>query len=294
MKKFIKTNFDFTHTEVRGLTLLLILIVLVEFVRSNYPKWFPDAHYTNIRFTPFQKQWIDSLHQVDRLAFEKKRYKSAEEFERFEFNPNTLAEEGWVRLGFTSKQAASIVKLRNKGFRFKQKQDLKKIFCVSEKKYQDLEAFIRLDTKDENSVPKENKQHAAFAKLELNTSDSSGLLSIKGIGPFRASKIIRHRTRLGGFWSLNQLKEIKGFNDTLIADLSRYLTVDSMRINRIRINTIAPDELQKHPYCWYGVGKSIVNYRSKHGQFRSTDDLRKIYALKPEQIERLSHYLSFE
>ena len=101
-------------------------------------------------------------------------------------------------------------------------------------------------------------------------------------------------TPTGAGMVINQLKEIKGFDDTLIADLSRYLTVDSMRINRIRINTIAPDELQKHPYCWYGVGKSIVNYRSKHGQFRSTDDLRKIYALKPEQIERLSHYLSFE
>ncbi len=294
MKKFIKTNFDFTHTEVRGLTLLLILVVLAEFVRYNYSKWFPETHYTNIQFTPFEKRWIDSLQQVDRLEFERKRYKSPEEFERFVFNPNTLPEEGWARLGFSRKQAAAIVKLRNKGFRFKQKEDLKKLFCVTEKKYRELEALISLDAKDENIVSKENKQRPAFTKLELNTTDSVSLLRVKGIGPFRASKIIRHRTRLGGFWSLNQLKEIKGFDDTLITGLSRYLTVDSMRIIRIRINTITPEELQKHPYYWYGVGKSIVNYRSKHGQFRSTDDLRKIYALKPEQIERLAHYVSFE
>ena len=144
--------------------------------------------------------------------------------------------------------------------------------------------MISLDAKDENIVSKENKQRPAFTKLELNTTDSVSLLRVKGIGPFRASKIIRHRTRLGGFWSLNQLKEIKGFDDTLITGLSRYLTVDSMRIIRIRINTITPEELQKHLNCLYGVGKSIVNYRNKHGQFRSTDDSRKIYPLKPEPV----------
>lgn len=294
MKKFIKTNFYFNHTEVRGLTLLLILVLLAEFVRNNYSKWFPETHYTQIQFTPFEKRWIDSLQQADRLEFERKRYKSPEEIERFVFNPNTLSEEEWTRLGFSRKQAAAIVKLRNKGFRFKQKADLKKIFCVTEKKYRELEAYISLDEKNENIVPKKNKQGPAFTKFELNTIDSLDLLSLKGIGPFRASKIIRHRTRLGGFWSLNQLKEIKGFDDTLIASLSLYLTVDSMQITRIHINTITPEELQKHPYCWYGVGKSIVNYRSKHGQFRSTEDLRKIYALKPEQIERLAHYVSFQ
>lgn len=294
MKKFIKTNLYFTHTEVRGLTLLLILVGIAEFVRYNYPKWFPNAHYTSIQFTPFEKRWIDSLHHADRLEFDRKRYKTPEEIERFVFNPNTLPEEGWTRLGFSRKQAAAIVKLRNNGYRFKQKEDFKKIFCVTEKKYRELEAYIRLDEKDKNKVPKENKQIPVITKIELNTVDSIGLLRVKGIGPFRASKIIRHRTRLGGFWSMNQLKEIKGFDDTLIASLSLYLTADSMQITRIHINTITPEELQKHPYCWYGVGKSIVNYRSKHGHFRSINDLRKIYALKPDQIERLSHYLSFE
>jgi len=294
MKKFIKTNLYFTHTEVRGLTLLLILVGIAEFVRYNYPKWFPNAHCTSIQFTPFEKRWIDSLHHADRLEFDRKRYKSPEEFERFVFNPNTLSEGEWTRLGFSRKQAAAIVKLRNKGFRFKQKADLKKIFCVTEKKYRELEAYISLDEKNENIVPKKNKQDPAFTKLELNTIDSLDLLSLKGIGPFRASKIIRHRTRLGGFWSLNQLKEIKGFDDTLIASLSLYLTVDSMQITRIHINTITPEELQKHPYCWYGVGKSIVNYRSKHGHFRSAADLSKIYALSEEQRKKVIHYLRFE
>ena len=294
MKKFIKSHIDFSHTELRGLTLLLALVALLEFIRYNYPKWLPDKHYTSIQFTPFEKQWIDSLHQADQMEYERKRYKSPEEFEGFTFDPNTLPEQGWVRLGFTSKQAASIVKMRHKGFRFKKKEDLKKVFCINASKYEALEPYVHIDLANENSTQQKGKQGLAISKLELNTADSLDLLSLKGIGPFRASKIIRYRTRLGGFWELSQLKEIKGFDDTLLTNISLYLTVDSMQITRIRINTITPEELQKHPYCWYGVGKSIVNYRSKHGQFRSTADLHKIYALKPEQIERLSHYLSFE
>ena len=37
--------------------------------------------------------------------------------------------------------------------------------------------------------------------LELNTADSSALVRIRGIGPYYASKIIKYRQRLGGFYA---------------------------------------------------------------------------------------------
>jgi DNA uptake protein ComE-like DNA-binding protein len=42
------------------------------------------------------------------------------------------------------------------------------------------------------------------------------------------------------------------------------------------------------------VGKSIVNYRDQHGPFQSFGDFQKLYALNPEKIEILVHYITFE
>jgi competence protein ComEA len=294
MKKFIKSTLTFSHTEIRGLTLLLILLSIVEIIRYNYDNWFPDTSYLDIQFTPFEKAWIDSVQTAESLNYERKRYKFPHEFVGFPFDPNTLPQNDWVRLGFSEKQANAIVKIRNKGFKFRQKEDLKKLFCVNARKYAELEPFIVLNHQDADASTKKQRPEKPRLHYEINTVDSLQLISLKGIGPYRASKILKRRTQLGGYWSMQQLKEIKGFDDSLIVALNTYLTVDSTKIHRIKINQIAYEDLQSHPYCWYGVGKSIVTYRGKHGAFRSLADLHKIYALKPDQIERLSHYLSFE
>ena len=52
--------------------------------------------------------------------------------ESFRFNPNTVSNEDLQRLGFSPKQAASIVNYRLKGGRFRRKSDFAKSFVVSD------------------------------------------------------------------------------------------------------------------------------------------------------------------
>lgn len=106
--------------------------------------------------------------------------------------------------------------------------------------------------------------------------------------------ILKWRNRLGGFWSTEQLHEIRSLPDTLIQKIKPLCTVDSNYLKRFPINSATLEELQNHPYFWKGVGKSIVNYRSKHGPFRSAADLSKIYSLNDEQRGKVIHYLRFE
>ena len=44
--------------------------------------------------------------------------------------------------------------------------------------------------------------------IELNSADSTALVSIRDIGPYYANKILRYREQLGGFHATRQLKEI--------------------------------------------------------------------------------------
>src|SRR5665647_1059817 len=55
----------------------------------------------------------------------------------------------------------------------------------------------------------ENKR-ARVNRLDLNSADSLHLLEIPGIGPVFASRIIRYRTLLGGYYAVDQLREVYG------------------------------------------------------------------------------------
>ena len=51
----------------------------------------------------------------------------------FYFDPNTLDEAGWQKLGVNEKTISTILHYRNKGGRFRKAEDLKKIYSLSTK-----------------------------------------------------------------------------------------------------------------------------------------------------------------
>ena len=62
----------------------------------------------------------------------------------FPFNPNTITEDSLQLLGFSQRQAASIIKYRTKGGKFRVKRDFARMYVVDSAKYAGLEPFILL------------------------------------------------------------------------------------------------------------------------------------------------------
>ena len=62
----------------------------------------------------------------------------------FTFNPNTITQDSLQLLGFSQKQAASIIKYRTKGGKFRVKRDFAKMYVVDSAKYAALAPFILL------------------------------------------------------------------------------------------------------------------------------------------------------
>ena len=78
------------------------------------------------------------------------------------------------------------------------------------------------------------QQTIAWFKQIANSSD---LLFIKGIGPKRASRIIKYRNRLGGFKNINQLNEVYGIDSTVYINLiSNTILKEDSAINKINLN----------------------------------------------------------
>ncbi len=195
-------------------------------------------------------------------------------YESFAFDPNTVSVADLQRLGLSERQAQSIENYREKGGRFRSKADFQKMYVVSDTLFARLEPYIEI------------------AKLELNGADSTALVSLRGIGPWYARKILDYRDRLGGFVAPEQLLEIDGIDAERYAGFADGITVDASRICRLDLWHASDTVLARHPYLGPKGARSIVRYRELYDSTRWTlPDLATERVLSQENIEKLKKYI---
>lgn len=61
--------------------------------------------------------------------------------------------------------------------------------------------------------------------VNINTATVQELCTINGIGEKRAEAIVQYRQQIGGYTSVEQIKNIQGIGDSIYAQVSPYLTV---------------------------------------------------------------------
>lgn len=137
------------------------------------------------------------------------------------------------------------------------------------------------------------KSRASFL---LNKADSATLEALPGIGPVLASRIVRYREKLGGFYDPSQLQEVYGISDSLYLFLKDRLTLvtDSALLKKIDLNNASLETLGQHPYLRWEKAKHIVRYRQANGPFRTVSDLEKILALDSVTRQRFLPYVQLD
>jgi DNA uptake protein ComE-like DNA-binding protein len=133
-----------------------------------------------------------------------------------------------------------------------------------------------------------------FRKIELNTCDSSDLERLPGIGPVLSARIIKYRNLLGGFSSVNQLKEVYGLRDSTYLLIYSRVTADSSLIRKINVNSAGFNELNKHPYIERSEAQSILKFRELGGRIENVSILVEEKILTGDKALRIIPYLSFE
>ncbi|MFP5418001.1 MAG: ComEA family DNA-binding protein [Gammaproteobacteria bacterium] len=73
---------------------------------------------------------------------------------------------------------------------------------------------------------------SAFGAVNLNTATQSELESVKGLGPAKAKAIITYRESKGGFKSLDELDNVKGFSKDSIEKLKGELSVEPAKAKK--------------------------------------------------------------
>ena len=97
----------------------------------------------------------------------------------------------------------------------------------------DKESFTRKDPKDsvtyQRPVKIKETEH-----IVLNTADTTSLITIPGIGPYYARKIVQYGNRLGGYVSVDQLDEIDDFP----TEAKKYLVINNPTPKKLNINQL--------------------------------------------------------
>ena len=295
---FIRNWFRFMRSDRRGVLLLAGFIVLtitgqVVVDQIEVPSTYDDARFE--RLLACMEQDTVRISAIETPAG---------------FDPNTATADELKALGFNHFQSSNLWKYRQHGGRFFRAEDLLKIYGVDSSFY--LQVRDRIDiaplNEERESVwspadsgpalypgregGQERELPEGSTRVELNSADSLGLVSLRGIGPVFAARIIKYRALLGGFCSVSQLLEVYGFPEETFIALADKVFVDTTMIRKIRVNFADYSALIRHPYIDRDLVRALIDYRSKKGPYASQRQLHESVVIDSAKWSKLKFYLS--
>lgn len=233
----------------------------------------------------------------------------------FRFDPNTISQDSLQMLGFSYKQALAIIHYRDKGGRFRKKEDFSKMYTVSPQKYRELAPYIIIpQAKAQNSYsrssekvfpepPSENEkagskdsgsyfESKSKVYIDLNEADSAALISVRGIGPYFCKAILSYRKALGSYANIEQLLEIRGMDQEKFDRIKDQVFVHPAGIKKFSIAEADRNFLSRHPYIGAYNARGIELFIKSQGKEQCTlKNLCQNNILSPEDTLKLHPYI---
>jgi DNA uptake protein ComE-like DNA-binding protein len=297
-KQLIKDYFHFTRGERRGTLVLLFLILVL--LASNFflPKLWPESE---VDFSGFEEEIrkLEQEREIITLRRNKTDTISNEVGFLFSFDPNTITRTDLKLLGLNNRIVNTLIRYREAGGSFRVKDDFKKVYGVTDSVFTLLYPYIDIASGSETNTSHNKdysrvKSSSSATKLELNSADSITLLKLWGIGPVFASRIVKFRNILGGYYSLGQILEVYGLKQATFDTIKHFLSVDTTLITRMDLNRVTETQLVRHPYINAYYAKAIIRYRESEGRFDSVKDLLKYNLVPVHEYDRLHYYFKVQ
>lgn len=292
LKALIRNFFAFSKKETNGFLILLPLMALLIFSEPIYRYFFTRQKQD---FSKDEKK-LDSLVATlqDSVAT-----KPEQPVELKPFDPNRASADELISVGFSKELAKRLINYRTKGGKFVIKKDLLKLYGFDDKLYQRVYPYISLpESLTATALPSvqlSKKLNKEKTLIDLNQADTAQLKRVYGIGDKLSERIVKYREKVGGFVSIDQLKEVYGLDSTVVDDVKKDFFVSSaFQPKKIKINSAKQEELAGHPYINRALARTIEAYRFQHGKFNSMEDLAKVQLMKEETLQKLRPYVSFD
>ncbi len=299
---FFKEYFHFTKGEKIGTIVLLILIVVVLLLTFLLPGFIKNE---KVDFGDFEKE-IEAFKKsnagdtTNNLSGSLTSTENKEP-ELFSFNPNEITKEDLRRLGLDARVVNTWLKYREKGGSFRKKEDVKKIYGLTDSVYTILAPYILLPDNIRQKKPFDKKSvdikedqiaiHTNPSLIELNGSDTIELKRLPGIGSVFAARIVGYRELLGGYYKKEQLMEVYGLSPQTYNNVLTLINIDTNLIRKLDLNSSDFRDLLRHPYLNKYQTEAILQYRKLQDGFRNLNELIQNNLLPEEVYIKVLPYL---
>ena len=297
--------FYFSKKERRGIVFLLGMIVMIIGIWLVSPYLIEESDKdTNQESFEEMERFLAGIKIIEqqRNASFKKKEVVKRKVVLAPFEPNLADSIEFLQLGLPSFIAHNIIRYRQAGGKFATAEAFSRIYGITEEQFHTLEPYIYISESFQKKpdtlryAKVEKRDTLAFYKypegtlVDLNRADTTELKKIPGIGIGIAQAIVAYRNRLGGFYDVAQLQELKW----VTSDIQRWFKVENCPIHRINANKASLDRLRAHPYINYYQARVIVEFRRKKDKLKSLSQLSLYEEFAEKDLERLSHYLTFD
>lgn len=308
MKTNLYNYFYYTRTERNG-ALILCLLCIACFV---VPPLFRPAS-RQLESSDFKAQFAS--YSIAEANAENNN-NSNTSTTLFAFNPNTVAKEDLIQLGFTPKLAQTIINYRGKGGHFRRKEDMLKIYGMKQAHYERLEPYIQIGSAENvkwNSNKSYEQKPAVLFSFDPNKSTQTDFVKL-GLSEKTAAIILKYRAKGGSFRTKEDLKKIYGLKDKDYERLLPYINIETaLPATNQKPTSISIAEAPKSPDFktypkkqivldinqataedWQslrGIGatyaKRIVNFREKLGGFSSVEQIAETFGLPDSTFQNI-------
>ena len=304
----IKDYFAFTKGEKRGVIVLLSIIVIVtvgiQFIKFLRINEFTDFSRFDAEISQFEKERTQQQKEGSLSKFKKNETPLPTEF--FDFNPNTIEDSNWLKLGLAAWQIKTINNYKAKGGEFRIKSDVGKIYGVSDTLYQLLYPYILLPEVKENKFvdsSKKEKSKITYFNFDPNTISKEQWEKL-GFKDWQIKTIFNYKEKGGSWKTKADVKKIYGLSETdyyklepfilLPNEISKSETSATKKdyTKKVNINTANAKELTNLK----GINSEkyaeiIVKYRTELGGFVKKEQLKEVWNLKIETYNEFVNQL---
>ncbi|ASZ10905.1 helix-hairpin-helix domain-containing protein [Chitinophaga pendula] len=297
-----KEYFRFSRREQTGIIILIILVIGVLLLRihSNSPATHPPADDTAFLIAARSLDTLTSRSTPSYRTYH--QAPAANTYALFRFDPNTLPENEWLRLGVSPRTARTIQNYLAKGGHFRQPADLRKIYGLPTPVCDRLIPYVHIagsTTPHPRDTPSYTRYTPHYTPrkviaIDINNADSAAWEQLPGIGPVLAARIIKFRDALGGFHRLEQVAETYGLPDSTFYKIQPSLLLDKVSLKKIDLNHTDEKSLSQHPYIRKKLAMLISRYRNEHGPFHDITELYHLPLVDEEVYKKLMPYIDIK
>ncbi len=302
----------FSKMQLIGIGVLAVVIPLIYVFMHFLPRWIPAT--TSEESLVIAQQCIDSIEAHYRAQQRKYAWKEQTVSIYLQpFDPNIADSITFRELGLPPWMARNILRYRSKGGTFRDAKSFRRVYGMNDSIFNVLQPYIQIDSlriAQHDSIRRSERQlvydslyrrpdrliHYPIKRdtiLELNSADTATLQLIRGIGRYSAVQIAHYRKQLGGYASVEQLREVPNL-PTIADSLFRFFTVCTDSIQPISVNRASVERLNRHPYLTFTQAKAIYMLRRENIRLEDLESLKETGAFSEEDLSRLKLYLSFE